>query len=400
MSFLQSRQSLIRTTAQVAAAVGVMHYLVNPTLDKLILPKEDFDFDTDTAKKDTTARTTTLPFDPSQTDILQYPHFQFVKSHKVKWPPQLPLREHFIGPSSLLQALIPPWLAYLGGIPDTEKAIKQELMEPQSVNILDARKHASLDFAHTGFTLLRSPPRRQQDGSTKNDKTRSIDWRSESDIYEHFCKPFLEPRLLQLYPGATRIQFTRTVVRGGNRWGDQRPTVDGPHLDFGQDDALRRAFHDEFPTNTVEQQALTEQLDTDTEEVRVVVGIWKPIHMGDDNTAVVYDRPLAVMDASTFDAQHEVPFHLHFSLGGFAMHLLTSVIAHDTRQQWFYYPYQRQDEVLVFTQYTKGRHFCNPHTSFLVPNRPKSYTPRQSIEMRAAVFYPKETNAEWIVTTE
>ena len=385
MSFLRNSSTFTRTTAKVLAA-GVGIHFTNQILNRLIVPTNEEDTDTETRQ---------LPHDrtnTTNTDILGYPHFQFLKQDHPFYPhgqPQLPLHEHYIGPSWSM--LLPSWIDYLF-FQDADS--QSSVMETHTVDILDARQR-SLDFHRTGFTLLHLPPKEHQQQHEQQQQQQhseeEINWRSNNeDIQQHFLQPPLEPHLLQLYPGATRIHFTHAVVRGGQHWTDQPVTQDGPHLDFSQNDALRYGFHhqESYPPQSEEQKALTEQLDTDTEEVRVLVGIWKPIHMG--KNAVIDDRPLAVMDASTFQAPHDVPYHLHINLGGFVVHNMNGAIVHDPRQRWYYYAHQRSDEVLVFTQYTKGRFWANPHTSFLVPNRPEKYTPRQSIEIRAAVFYPKE----------
>ena len=104
----------------------------------------------------------------------------------------------------------------------------------------------------------------------------------------------------------------------------------------------------------------------------------------------VYDHPLALMDARTFQKEHERPHAVHIDFLVFVLHNLNAGFIYDENQQWYYYPYPTEQEVLVFTQYSKGKHFANPHTSFLVPNRPKeTETPRQSIELRAAVLSPQ-----------
>ena len=51
------------------------------------------------------------------------------------------------------------------------------------------------------------------------------------------------------------------------------------------------------------------------------------------------------------------------------------------------YPFQNTREVLIFHQYSKGKFFANPHTSFLNRNCPEDTETRMSVEMRLALFF-------------
>lgn len=353
------RSPMLRTSAKMlAVAVGIK--VANPYLDQLILPKDDDDTEHRSAR-----------FEPDRTDVRNYPALKFVKSNIVIDEDQTA----HITQSSLLNELLPKWLSYLLKPYIPVSSFHDDFFETVPMDILDARKRqAMLNFGKCGFTLLNMV----QPSKTAN-------WRSQSDIERHFQQEIYE-QLMELHPGATRIEFTHAVVRGGNQFGDHPVALDSLHLDFSQDDQARKTLHETYPVNTREQEALTGRLDTDEEEVRKVIGVWKPIHMSGQP---VYDHPLAVMDASTFQPSQERPFHLYLDLVGFTLHNLNAVLIANPKQKLYYYPYQTEEEILVFTQYSKGKFHCNPHSSFLVPNRPEKYETRQSIEMRAAVFYPR-----------
>ena len=368
MSLFRKAMPVIRTGA-IVLSLGVTVIIANPVLDKLILPVKMQDKPED--KKRLLEQST---FDPNQTDVMGY-ELGFVKPHVEQL-------EVEAGKFYILSQSFPKWFTYVLAIytgDAAKKAAIESQYETKSVDILDARKRqGSLKVDETGFTLLQM-----------KQPTKTTHWRSAKDIQQHFHEE-LRPYLMKLYPGATRIEFTHHVVRGGNHFGDQPAAVDGPHLDYSQNDKARAAFHETYPINEMvkEQMALMGKLDTPDEEVRSLIGIWKPIHMSNQP---VYDHPLAVMDASSYKQDHERPYHLHMDFIGFVLHNLNGAFTYDTNQKWYYYPYQKESEVLVFTHYSKGKHFANPHTSFLVPNRPKEYKTRQSIEMRAAVFYPRDT---------
>merc|ERR1711924_330085 len=73
---------------------------------------------------------------------------------------------------------------------------------------------------------------------------------------------------------------------------------------------------------------------------------------------------------------HEGLYPIHINFGVFVLHNLNGAIHHHDDQRWYYYPFQNESEVLVFTQYSKERHFCNPHGSFRNPNCPGDSDPR------------------------
>ena len=254
--------------------------------------------------------------------------------------------------------------------------ISEGKYEQKDIDILDARKNTAT-FAERGFTLvdMKDSPSIQ---GVQN-------WRSQEQITA-FQKE-LEPKLFELFPHASRFEFTYLVVRGGLMFGDQPAAIDGPHLDFSQNDDARRDFHKTYPPPSFvkEQHMLLGNDDTETEEMKVLLGIWKPVMMD----TPVCDYPLAVMDARTFVKEQEVLFPIHINFGVFTFHNLNGNIHHHQDQQWYYYPFQNKSEVLVFTQYSKDKHFANPHGSFQNPNCPEDSDHRVSVEMRVAVFFPK-----------
>ena len=303
--------------------------------------------------------------------MLGYNKLGFVK-------PEVETVEVDVGITYLLSQSFPKWLVRLLDMCSAtgfKQNPNEEKYEEHPVDILDARER-DLKFSETGFTVI------------KMDKpSQTTNWRSKEDV-KKFEKE-IGPKILELHPGATRIEFTYSVVRGGKKLGDQPAAVNMAHLDYFQNDQARMDFHEEYPVNETvkEHLALLGKWDTPEEEVKTLVGIWKPINMANP----VYDHPLAVMDASTFRAENERAQPVHFDIGLFKLHNLNGAFTHDPGQRWYYYPKQDETEVTVFTHYSKGKHFANPHTSFLDPNRPAdgSYDTRQSVEMRAAVFYPR-----------
>ena len=55
------------------------------------------------------------------------------------------------------------------------------------------------------------------------------------------------PHLKKMYPKGKKYFWTYSVIRGGDRFGDQTKIVAAPHLDYHQNDTLRKKFHREKP---------------------------------------------------------------------------------------------------------------------------------------------------------
>ena len=148
-----------------------------------------------------------------------------------------------------------------------------------------------------------------------------------------------------------RLEWTSNLVRGDDKPGDQ-PRALGPHLDYHQDDELRREFHSRFPpmsfTNRTEPHLLLGHLDTEQEQLGVILGLWKPLY-----PSTVCDYPLAVMDARTFKPDNQVPYELHINFIAGIFHNLNGAISFSPDQQWYYFARQSTQEVLIFHQYTK-----------------------------------------------
>merc|ERR1712232_295474 len=94
----------------------------------------------------------------------------------------------------------------------------------------------------------------------------------------------------------------------------------------------------------------------------------------------VCDYPLAVMDARSFHPEDERLISSRVNLWPLLqLHHLAGGVVHNPKHRWHYYPFQEEDEVLVFTQHTKGKTWVNPHGSFENPNCPNGYESRVSV---------------------
>jgi len=111
-----------------------------------------------------------------------------------------------------------------------------------------------------------------------------------------------------------------------------------------------------------------------------IVQVWRAIRNP------IQSNPLAICDARTLSTDSLIASERRFP------HRVgeTYRISHDPGQRWFYFPEMRRDEALVFKVFeseTDGRARFTAHTSFVDPTTPANAPPRESIEIRAFVFF-------------
>jgi len=290
-----------------------------------------------------------------------------------------------LGPEFMLMQWIPCSLSKLitfislaiGTTTKLEDAKKENQMI--NISILDARKHSHGEFHESGFTLI-----------TLDEETKTQNWRANSEDI-HLFQEQMEPYLKKMYPQTKRITWYSHLIRGDTKPGDQ-PRALGPHLDYHQSDELREEFYKVHDTpgkymdqmNKTEPHALIGDHDTEDEKLGVMLGIWKPLYPSE-----VCDYPLAVMDASTFYENNQIIYNLHINFIFAVFNNLNGAISYNPEQKWYYYSKQNTKEVLVFHQYSKGKFFANPHTSFLNKNCPKGTESEERIsaELRVGLFF-------------
>ena len=111
-----------------------------------------------------------------------------------------------------------------------------------------------------------------------------------------------------------------------------------------------------------------------------IIQVWRPTQK------IVQSNPLALCDARSLNktdliiAERRYPDRIG----------QTYQIKHNETHAWFYFPKMKRNEAIIFKVYdseTDGRARFTPHTSFEDPTTPKSAMPRESIEVRALVFF-------------
>jgi hypothetical protein len=112
-----------------------------------------------------------------------------------------------------------------------------------------------------------------------------------------------------------------------------------------------------------------------------VINVWRPIRRP------VEEAPLALCDAQSIAPEDLVATDLVYRDRLGEVYSLT----YNPRRRWYYYPAMAPDEALLIKTYDSledGRARFTAHTAFDDPSTPPDAPPRESIEVRAQVFYP------------
>lgn len=242
------------------------------------------------------------------------------------------------------------------------------------VDILDARSR-DIDFNRAGFDLI------------TDDVFATFDWEEigSSEVLEKLHQA-MTPHLRKYYPNATRFLIGPPVKRSAT----SLKAINGPHLDFSPDDALRENFHQEHEVHAehVITRCMLGHCDNSEEELRLVLGAWVPTM-----STPVCDKPLAFIDASTVSPDDVTTVRGKTDVLGKTQNFLFAFAKWRPEHTWYYYSYQTPSEMLLFHHYNQDKTnvWGNPHSSFTVSGCGDEYETRKSIEMRIAVFFPKES---------
>lgn len=298
------------------------------------------------------------------TDILGYSELKFVKSDYETIALNLSARSVL---QTVLNYLLPSWIAERYKT-DIQKA--HDSMWSPKVDIHDARER-DLNFEKTGFSLFQI------------DSIDKIDWEKDTEAVDKF-KDLVSPHLFEYYPNATRFTFSIPVQRGA---GLGLRLINIVHTDFLPDHKKAVEFFEEYPPDKEMIQIFAGEQDTEKEELGAILGLWTPRGM----KTPVCDRPLAVVDISTVYQEDFKPLKVH--LNGYftkAVNILSGLLNYRAGHKWYYYSYQKPDEVLLFHQYLRSRQLSNPHVSIINSECGSEYESRVSTEFRVAVFWEKQ----------
>ncbi|HTO54954.1 MAG TPA: CmcJ/NvfI family oxidoreductase [Myxococcota bacterium] len=234
--------------------------------------------------------------------------------------------------------------------------------EPHTVRVRDARKlalPARLDVE--GFALVPQV-------------TRVRDFYDADQIaYGYF--PEID-FLLRKVTGAEAVAIFDYTLRSGSA--EQREIL-------GVREPVR-SVHNDY-TSESGKRRVTDHLSALEAERRLrgrhaIVNVWRPI------SEVVESTPLAVCDARSIRPEDWVATDLIYPERVGEVYSVRFNPAH----RWYFYPRQRRNEALLIKTYDSledGTARFSAHSAFDDPDTPQGAAPRQSIEVRALVFFPQ-----------
>jgi hypothetical protein len=226
--------------------------------------------------------------------------------------------------------------------------------DPREMRIEDARgREAEFTLDRNGFQLVKAPTE-----------------------FRDFYSPEAVKRIY--YPEVGRLLCdilgaSRTFVFDHNVRNAGRPQASQP---------VRRV-HNDHTVNSAPRR-VRDHLGADAPELLRhrfgIVNVWRPIR------GPVQDSPLALCDARSFTDDDLIATDLVYP------HLRgeTSSVAYNPAHRWYYFSDMQPDEVVLIRVHDSaddGRARLSFHTAFDNP-RAQGAAPRESIEVRALVFFP------------
>jgi len=231
-----------------------------------------------------------------------------------------------------------------------------------SLPIYDARPlEGQLSLDQEGFKLLQQPS--------------AIANFYDEDEVQRYYYPEVEQVLLGLTGAQTVVVFDHNLRHSfWSRQGrtDLQPPVERVHNDFTASSGYSRA--------RLELESLGISATALLQKRFAIVNLWRPI--GEP----VVRSPLALCHAQTIAFTDLVIRDLIYRdrIGK------TYAVTYNPAHRWFYFPQMEQHEALVFKCFdsaTSGVARFTAHTAFTDPTASLSAPPRESIEVRALVFY-------------
>jgi hypothetical protein len=271
-------------------------------------------------------------------------------------------------------------LGYLGGLdeqpayriypPASGRRSEGPRIEHHEVRVYDCRATVDqLDLDRHGFLV------RSQTSATN-------DFYDEGHVRTNYY-----PEIEAVVKGATGAiavfvfdHNVRSVEGAARGQTGVRPPVDGAHGDYTENSGERRI-----------REVLEAHGRSDLGNHRVaLINAWRPIR------GPVQDKPLAICDARSVSPLDFVETDIeHFGEGDMTRPRHTGHIysvRYNPEHRWYYLSDMQPHELLLFKCYDsqkEGVARFTPHTGFSNPECPAQFTPRQSIEARTIVIYPR-----------
>jgi hypothetical protein len=232
--------------------------------------------------------------------------------------------------------------------------------ESHSVAIRNARLENDLSLDRQGFQLV-------------HQETNVRDFYDPAEVKEVYY-PEIEV-LLKKATGAEKVIVFDYQVRNiqlaerGEK--NAREYVWMVHNDYTAKSGRRR-FLDHLPPAEAEERLRHRFAE---------VNVWRPIRGPIEST------PLAVCDAQSLEPKDFVPTDFIYPDKVGEVYRFS----YNPNHRWFYFPRLERNEVILLKCYDSrddGRARFSAHSAFVDPTSPRDAAPRESIEVRALVFWP------------
>ena len=179
--------------------------------------------------------------------------------------------------------------------------------------------------------------------------------------------------LIKKESGGTRVHIFDHTLRSGNHGERQEKLIREPVISAIND-------YTEWSGPQRVRDLLPDEAETLLKKRFAIIQVWRAI-----NKPIESD-PLAMVDARTIEPQDLLVAERRYPnrVGQ------TYRLAYNPKHRWIYFPKMARDEAFVFKVYDSakdGRARFTAHTAFVDPTTPPNAEPRQSIEMRALVFF-------------
>ena len=253
-------------------------------------------------------------------------------------------------------------LNYLAPTPEKPRTCSND---PRLVSIRNARPFAedlSLDIQ--GFALVRHP-------------SAVVNFYNEQLVREIYY-PEVEA-LLKARTGAVRVVIFDHIVRNADRAWRKEEGV----REYG------RAVHNDYSLRSAPRQ-VRDRVPKDAEDLLkhrfAEINLWRAIR------GPIQSTPLAVRDAQSIEARDVIACDLVYP------HRVgeTYAFTYKPNHRWFYFPQMVPDEALLLKCYDSkedGRARFTAHSAFDDPSSPPEAPARESIEVRALVFFAPEVES-------
>jgi hypothetical protein len=234
--------------------------------------------------------------------------------------------------------------------------------EAHSVLIRNARLAEELALDRQGFQLV-------------HQETAVHDFYDRAEV-EKVYYPEIEA-LLKEATGAEKVVIfdhqVRNIELSRQSEKDAREYVRTVHNDYTAKSGPRRV-RDHLPAEEAEERLRHRFAE---------INVWRPIRGPIEST------PLAVCDARSIDPKDFVPTDLVYRDKVGEVYRFT----YNPQHRWSYFPRLERDEAILLKCYDSkedGPARFSAHTAFDDPTSPPDAAPRESIEVRALVFWPAD----------